>query len=57
MQEIAILRVNQIVRYCEWFGNHDADPLQLSLNDMYQRRHEQTTWNLSPIYSLDMSRF
>ena len=30
MQEIAILRVNQIVRYCEWFGNHDADPLQLS---------------------------
>ena len=38
--ESTILRVNQIVRYCEWFGNRDADPLQLSLNDMYQRRLE-----------------
>ena len=53
LEEIAILQVNQIVRYCELFGNRDADPLQESLKDMYQRRLEQTTSNLPPIYSLD----
>ena len=26
LEEIAILQVNQIVGYCEWFGNRDADP-------------------------------
>ena len=35
LQEMAILQVNQIMRYCEWFSNHDANPLQLSLKDVY----------------------
>ena len=53
LQERTILQVNQIMRYCEWFSHHDANPLQLSLKDMYQPRLEQTTWSLLPIYSLD----
>ena len=45
LQKITILRVNQITRYCEWFGNHVAESLRVSLKDLYQRRLEQTNWN------------